>query len=56
MMDKNEGHNEDAIEAVLQRFVLEDAVGQFRRREGLMAILTMLLSRSPGSLPQLSNI
>src|SRR5947209_14226033 len=39
MMDKNEGHNEDAIEAVLQRFVLEDAVGQLRRREGLMARL-----------------
>ena len=39
MMDKNEGHNEDAIEAVLQRFLLEDAVGQFRRREGLMARL-----------------
>src|ERR1700694_3265748 len=39
MMDKNEGHNEDAIEAVLQRFILEDAVGQLRRREGLMARL-----------------
>src|SRR5947209_12388016 len=39
MMDKNEGHNEDAIEAVLQRFVLEDAVGQLRRREGMMARL-----------------
>src|SRR5437588_3918114 len=39
MMDKNEGHNEDAIEAVLQRFLLEDAVGQLRRREGLMARL-----------------
>ena len=39
MMDKNEGHNEDAIEAVLQRFILEDAVGQLRRHEGLMARL-----------------
>src|SRR5437868_4038455 len=39
MMDKNEGHYEDAIEAVLRRFVLEDAVGQLRRREGVMARL-----------------